>query len=425
MHGSWVIWLPAGLLTVGVGAFLSALEEILWLVPRARIKRWPIAIRRWMPDSTPGHPRDGLLDVLMTTAGLLRALGWWLLWMAAHNFAVAFAWPGWACIAALVGAAALLEVIPSVLAVRRPRAWERALWRTGALLMRLCGGIFRRALPMLIAVTTRLFPWSARLRPPLDVAEVETLVRLRGEQGELTLPEAEVLGEVLQISRQTVRQYMTPRVDMVFVGDEMSNTQVREFLRKKPFLHIPVIGETPDEVVGFLDVRVLGRLPEGMHFTEALLPPSFVPETMEASELLGSFLRRRQPLAMVLDEFGGVEGLITLEDFIEEILRDAAPRMEAGLYIEQTGEGRLLASGAARLEDLGEHLGFTPQMEGIETIGGYIVNALGKLPRQGASVRLGPWKVTVRSMAPRRVREVSLRRIRENPKKSARKGGPK
>ncbi len=220
-----------------------------------------------------------------------------------------------------------------------------------------------------------------------------------------------MLAEVLQLSRQTVRQYMTPRVDVTFVEDAMSNEEVRELLLKKQFLRAPVIGETPDEVVGLLDARTLNRLPAGMHFTEALLPPSFVPETMEASRLLDSFLKHRQPLAVVLDEFGGVEGVVTLEDFLEELLGAAAPRADKELYIEKLGDGRILANGTAHLADLGEYLGFDARQDGIETIGGYVIQVLGKLPRQGASVRLGQWKVTVRSMTQRRVREVVLQRV--------------
>ena len=225
---------------------------------------------------------------------------------------------------------------------------------------------------------------------------------------------------MLRLSRATVRHYMTPRVDVVFIEDEMANDEVRALLQKRRFVRAPVIGDTPDEVVGLLDTRTLGRMPAGMHFTEALLPPSFVPETMEASQLLQGFLQHRQPLAVVLDEFGGVEGVVTLDDFIEEILGDAAPRVEPDLYIEQLGDGRVLATGSARLEDLNEYLGFDATRPGIETIGGYIIHELGKLPRQGASVRLGPWKVTVRSVRQRRVREVSIERIDRPAGKEAR-----
>ena len=411
MEVPWVIWLATGLLLVGSAAFVSALEAVLWQTPRARMNEWPRLPRLEKLAADFAHPRDCLFTLFMVAGGMLRALGWWALWLAAVGLAASTEWPVWAWAAVLIGSAALLEVIPPIITARRPRVWEFPLLRAGGLLLRFFGPFFDRVQPAVSTVAGRLFPWSAQARPPLDAEETETLVWMREEEGGFILQEAEVLTEVLQLSRQTVRQYMTPRVDVTFIEDEMTNDEVRGLLLKKQFVRAPVIGETPDEVVGLLDARTLDRLPPGMHFTEALLPPSFVPETMEASQLLGSFLKHRQPLAVVLDEFGGVEGVVTLEDFLEELLGTAAPRADQELYIEQLGDGRILANGTAHLSDLSEYLGFDAKREGIETIGGYVIHALGKLPRQGASVRLGPWKVTVRSMTQRRVREVVLQRV--------------
>lgn len=411
MELPWLIWLAAGLLTAGLASFFSALEAVLWRVPRERMDQWQRSPRLQTLAADFAHPRDCLFTLLMVVAGVIRAAAWWMLWMAACGLSAATGVSVWAWAAVLVGAVALLEVIPPVVTARRPRVWEFPLLRVGNFILRFFGPVFDRVQPAVAAVSGKLFPWSTEARPPLSAEEVETLVWMREENGDFSLPEAEVLAEVLRLSRATVRQYMTPRVDVVFVEDSMSNDEVLALLRKKHFLRAPVIGETPDEVVGLLDTRVLGRLPAGMHFTEVLLPPSFVPETMEASRLLSSFLKHRQPLALVLDEFGGVEGVVTLDDFLEELLGEAAPRVEADLYIEQLGDGRIVANGIARLSDLGEYLGLDARREGIETIGGYVINTLGKLPRLGASVRLGPWKVTVRAMTQRRVREVTLQKV--------------
>lgn len=416
MEVPWVIWLVAGLLLCAAAAFVAALEAALWQTPRSRMDRWP---RLTGPKGRAAdfvHPHHCLFTLFTAGAGALRVLGWWFLWLAACGLSVRtdLSAPVWAAV--LIGAAALWDVVPAIVSARRPRVWELPLIRAGGVGLRLFGPVFDRVQPAIAKVGSWLFPWSAQERPPLDAGEVETLVWMREEDGEFLPAEAEVLAEVLRLSRQTVRHYMTPRVDVAFAEDAMSNADVRALLLKKPFLRLPVIGETPDEVVGLLDTRTLNRLPPEMHFTEALLPPSFVPETMEASQLLAGFLKHRQPLAVVLDEFGGVEGVVTLDDFIEELLGAAAPRMDAELYIEPLGDGRVLANGTARLSDLGEYLGIDAAREGIETIGGYVINTLGKLPRQGASVRLGPWKVSVRSMTQRRVREVILQ-------KSARRGG--
>jgi len=412
MEGPWVIWLVAGVLLAAFGSLLGALEAVLWQTPRERMDQWPRSPRLQLQAADFAHPRDCLFTFLALGSALARGAGWWALWMAGVLAARQMSGPPWAWILAFVGPALLLEVLPGLVAARRPRTWERPLLRAGAVVWRVFGPFFDRIQPLVALVAEKVFPWSLEARPQLGPEEAETLVWVREEEGELTLPEAEALTEVLRLSRATVRHYMTPRVDVVFIEDEMTNDEVRALLLKRKFLRAPVIGETPDEVVGLLDTRALSRLPAGMHFTEALLPPSFVPETMEASALLSSFLKHRQPLAVVLDEFGGVEGVVTLQDFIEEILGDAAPRVEADLYIEQLGDGRVLAAGTARLDDLGEYLGFDATREGIETIGGYIIHELGKLPRQGASVRLGPWKVTVRAMSQRRVREVALQRVR-------------
>ncbi len=412
MEGNWALWLAAGILSVAAGSAFWALEAVLWRTPRQRMDQWPRSPRLQMLAADFAHPRDCLFTCLILAGAICRAAGWWALWMAATGLAAALDAPLWACAAGLLVPAVLLGVLPGLVTARRPRAWERPLLRAGGAVLRFAGPFFDRLHPLVAAAGQKLFPWSAAVRAQLGPEEAETLVRVREEEGAFSMEEGEVLTEVLRLSRATVRHYMTPRVDVVFVEDSMSNDEVRALLRKRHFVRAPVIAETPDDVIGLLDTRTLGHLPGEMHFTEALLPPSFVPETMEASTLLSGFLKHRQPLAVVVDEFGGVEGVVTLDDFVEEILGAAVPRAEADLYIEQLGDGRLLAAGTAHLEDLVEHLGFDPRQDGVETIGGFIVNKLGRLPRVGASVRLGGWKVTVRAMSRKRVREVILQRVR-------------
>jgi CBS domain containing-hemolysin-like protein len=412
MEGHWALWLAGGLVSVAAGSAFGALEAVLWRTPRQRMDQWPRSPRLQMLAADFAHPRDCLFTFLILAGALCRGAGWWALWVAAAGLSAAAALPIWVCVSSLLVPAVVLGVLPAMFTARRPRAWERPLLRAGGAVLRLAGPFFDRLHPLVASAGRRLFPWSAAARARLGPEEAETLVRVREEEGAFGFEEGEVLTEVLRLSRATVRHYMTPRVDVVFVEDSMTNDEVRALLRKRHFVRAPVIADTPDEVIGLLDTRLLVRMPDEMHFTEALLPPSFVPETMEASTLLSGFLKHRQPLAVVLDEFGGVEGVVTLDDFAEEILGAAVPRAEADLYIEQLGDGRLLAAGTAHLEDLIGHLGFDPRQDGVETIGGFIVNKLGRLPRVGTSVRLGGWKVTVRAMSRKRVREVVLQRIR-------------
>ena len=112
-----------------------------------------------------------------------------------------------------------------------------------------------------------------------------------------------------------------------------------------------------------------------------------------------------------MDEHGGVEGVVTLADLVEEIISDAVPQAEAKLYLESIGDGRLLASGSARLEDIEEELGVKFEAEGsIDTIGGLIFNQLGQLPKAGQELRIGSVRAVVRRVSRKRVDEVQLER---------------
>jgi CBS domain containing-hemolysin-like protein len=200
---------------------------------------------------------------------------------------------------------------------------------------------------------------------------------------------------------------MTPRVDTFALPDDLTNEEAIAQLKQRRHRRVPVYAETPDQVVGVLDVKRF-LLDPSDHYTEALVAPSFVPETMKAMDLLRNFLSHAQGLAIVVDEFGGTEGIITLSDIIEEIMSDAAPLGDADLYIEPLEDGIFLVSGNARLDDLSEHLGFELEADGIDTIGGYIFNRLGYLPPSGTQIEIPQLAVTLRRVGRKRIEEILL-----------------
>lgn len=254
---------------------------------------------------------------------------------------------------------------------------------------------------------------AARLTPSrfaghqhLSGKELGTLVELTMQEGALQATESEMIQEIIKLGEKTVKDCMTPRTDMFALADDLTNQSAVEKLRQKRFRRVPVYDDVPDNIVGILDGKDLLEHPE-VHFTELMVSPSFVPETMKALDLLKSFLRHPQAMAVIVDEFGGTEGIITLSDIVEEILGDAAPSGDKKLYIEPLTGGKLLVSGSTRLDDLGE-FGIHLEAEGLDTVGGLIFNRLGFLPQPGATLQLDGHTLLVRRTVRKRITEVLI-----------------
>jgi putative hemolysin len=215
---------------------------------------------------------------------------------------------------------------------------------------------------------------------------------------------------IIKLGNKSVKDCMTPRVDAFFISDSMTNEDVIQRLRIKRRARVPVFGDSPDEILGILDVKAFLADPSE-HYAEKVDVPSFVPETMRALDLLRAFLKHPQRLAIVIDEFGGTEGVVTMSDILDEILADVAPRGDEELYLEELGNGAWLACGSVRLEDLEEALHLDFDTEDFDTLNGLIFNRLGYVPRSGEKVQVPPLDLEVRQSTRRRVVEVKLRRL--------------
>lgn len=301
----------------------------------------------------------------------------------------------------------LCDLMPKMAALTDPYRVARLGVRVMIPLMPIVDPIARRLQIWSEALAEMLTPAALKTGHFLSEEELETLVELSAEEGALQESESELIHEIIKLGDKTARDCMTPRVDAFSVPDDLTNEEIIPKLRHRRHRYVPVYGETPDDVLGVLSVEAFLLHPE-THFTEQLIPPSFVPETMKAIDLMRSFLKHPQSLAIVVDEHGGNEGVVTLADIVEEIISDAVPRGEAGLYIETLGPGRLLVNGAARLDDINELLRASFEEEGIDTIGGLIFNRVGTLPKPGTQLEIQGVKVTVRRTSRKRVEEVLL-----------------
>jgi putative hemolysin len=256
-------------------------------------------------------------------------------------------------------------------------------------------------------VVDLLTPSHLRTRARLSDEELETLIEMSEEEGALYESEAEIIGEIIKLGDKTAKDCMTPRVDSFMLPDDLTNEEAIARLKKNRYRRVPVYADTSDQIVGLIDVKLF-MLDPSEHYTEKLIAPSFVSETMGALELLKLFLTHPQGMGVVVDEFGGTEGIITMEDIVEEILRDVVPRDDVALYIEPLGNGRFLVSGNARLDDLSEYLGFQIDAEGIDTIGGFVFTRLGYLPPPGTKLEIPRLVITVRRAGRKRIEEILL-----------------
>jgi putative hemolysin len=341
---------------------------------------------------------DTLLNVILTVLCLA------VLWEGPHAAHL----PQWLVVIVIFAVIVLVcDLIPKLLAVSVP-------YRLSTL------GVFalRALMPLLATVgsaletisgtiVTLVIPANLRTRSHLSDEELETLIEIGAEQGTLREAEGEMIQEVFKLGDKTAKDVLTPRVDMFALPDDLSNEEVIALLKARRHRRVPVYADSPDNILGIIEVKSF-LLHPNEHYTEALLPPSFVPETMRALDLLRSFLTHAQGMAIVLDEFGGTEGIVTLSDIIEDIISDAAPLGDADLYIEPLEDGRYLVNGKARLDDLSERLGFELEADGIDTIGGYVFNQLGYLPHPGVELETPRLKITVRRVARRRIEELLL-----------------
>ena len=301
----------------------------------------------------------------------------------------------------------LCDLIPKLLALSAPYR----LSAIGALTLQISMPLLERVGHGLERMSTiivdLLTPPRLRTRQRLSDEELGTLLEMGEEEGALHQEEAEMIEEIIKLGDKTAKDCMTPRVDSFTLPDDLTNEEAIARLKEKRHRRVPVYADTPDQILGIIDVKMF-LLDPAEHYTEKLIAPSFVPETMRALELLKLFLTHPQGMAVVVDEFGGTEGIITMEDIVEEILSDALPRGDVDLYIESLENEKFLVSGNARLDDLSEYLGFRIDAEGIDTIGGFVFTRLGYLPPSGTKLEIPRLAITVRRTGRKRIEEILL-----------------
>lgn len=307
----------------------------------------------------------------------------------------------------------LCEVTPKALGVRQPDAWALRLARPLEGLVRLTGPLQRLAQQVVDGVLGVVIPKGTKARAGLSDDEYAELLELAHQQGTLGDSEKEILVQVLGLDQRTARDVLRPRREVLMLRDDASLEDMLATARRAGFQRIPLYSDTPDTVVGVLNTRTLLLAPDS-DLSEAIEFPSFVPESMNLLQLLEALQRQGRGMAVVVDEFGGVAGVVTLQDILALVVGPIRGEGEApGFVSERLGPGRWRVAGTMRLEDLRRELPQLGEVEDVDTVGGLVVKLAEVVPAAGTSWMYRGLRMTVREADERRVREAVVEAVKE------------
>ena len=250
---------------------------------------------------------------------------------------------------------------------------------------------------------------------PHSPDELRLLVERASEGGLLPTSDAAILGGVFEFSEKNAREVMTPRTEIVAIAADATLDEAIVTVEEAGFSRYPVYRETVDDIVGMVHakdlLRVLHRRPEHFVLEQIIRPVHVVPGSREVEEVLADFKRRKEHLAIVLDEYGGTAGMVTMEDLLEEIVGeildeyDETPTVNAA---DPVAAGARLVPGDANISELNAEMELTIPEEDYTTVGGFVFGLLGRLPVVGDRVSGGGAQFTVRVMDGRRIQLLSV-----------------
>jgi len=247
-----------------------------------------------------------------------------------------------------------------------------------------------------------------------SVEELKMLVTASTEGGVVEAQESEMLHAIFDLEELVVRQVMIPRTEMVAVEADTPLDEIIGLVTQSTYTKFPVYEDNLDQVLGIVHVKDLLRAmqsPDCAACTARTLmrEPVFVPETISVSALLGQFRENRQHIAIVLDEFGGTAGLVTLEDLLEEIVGEVSdPFDRITPEIQTMPDGTVMINGLALIEEVNQHLSLNLVDPDYDTIAGYVLGKLGRIPRIGDIVEGEGVRLRVESMDGLRIARLSL-----------------
>ena len=258
------------------------------------------------------------------------------------------------------------------------------------------------------------------LATPVEVEEeaneaAKAYIASAENEGLIENEERRLLQSIVDFGDTLVREVMTPRPDIVAIPDAGTIGDVRTLFREQEYSRFPAFKESLDNITGFLfvkDLLTVNSSDDGLPIATLLRPAVFVPETKRVPELLKQFQRHQTQCAIVVDEYGGTAGLVTIEDLLEEIVGEIRDEYDVESEpIVDEGHGRLVLSGKVHIDELVQRLNVAIEREGFETVGGYLMSHIGRVPAVGERFEMDGLAVEILDVERRRINKARIAKI--------------
>jgi CBS domain containing-hemolysin-like protein len=313
----------------------------------------------------------------------------------------------------VVASYVLVGVGPRTLGKQHPEKWAIP----GAVVALLLARVLSPVTRLLIAIGNAITPGKGFKKGPFSTeAEFRDLVDQARERGFVEENEHEMIHSVFELGDTLVREVMVPRIEMVYIERGKTLRQALSLALRSGYSRIPVIGEDLDDIIGIAYIKDLAKrshdhreAEQSESVEELMRPANFVPENKMADELLKEMQSEQIHLAIVVDEYGGTAGLITIEDILEEIVGEISDEFddEDDEQLEQLSASKYRARARIHLEDLESELGISfaeEDKESVDTLGGLLGKHIGQVPIPGSEITIGSWRFIAERPVGRRKR---------------------
>lgn len=401
-------------LCIASSGLLSGSETAIVAVPRERAHQLAEQGRKGKRLETLLADLEGTIGTLLVANNFVNILAA----SAATALAIALVgetWGPWLATAAVTAIILIVgEITPKTLATRRPDQFALAV----------AGALYRltRVLDPITAVFVAISRGILRLfgvtqqnqAAAITEADIRALAVLGERSGEIEPSEREFIDSLFETTDRPVREVMTPRVDIVTLGTTPTVADIRQVVTETGHSRYPVVEREGDldHLVGIVYVKDLLRVaedPEPAEILGMLREPLYIPESATVMEALHLLRQKRSGFAAVLDEHGGVEGILTIKDLVSELVGEIQDEFDPGVPVTvDLGESGWITDGRVTVEDLEEHIGVQLPEGPYGTVGGLYLTVSGDIPREGDSIVIAGLRFTVLHMEGRRIDRIRV-----------------